>query len=143
VKEDDSGCFFLIIILAVFFAIIKFFNWVWEGITNWETLDTPYNYMAAFYYYIIAIPIKVGISIWGWLSLQSFTPYPNLNLSIGVLCVISYVVGIILIIRGLIKILDYFNYGAEVLFFLLIAPSIFGGAWFLLVALFSWFFALA
>ena len=142
-NDDDSGCFFLIIFIAVIIAIITFLSWCWEKVSNWQMLDTPYNYLAAFYYYIIAVPIKVGINIWGWLSLQFFTPYPNLNLSISVLGIVLYIIGINLIIRAVIKIFNHFDYDSGVIFLILIAPSILGGIWFILLALFNWFFAVA
>ena len=106
--------------------------------TNWELLDAPYNYIAGFYNYIILVPINAGGDIVNWLSIQSFTNYPNVNIIItvlGVLVCMALVIGMVIL---LIRLLDNFGKGILLLPFLLIIPATLGIAWYILSGVFNW-----
>ncbi len=140
VNSGGEG-FILAFICAIGYLIYHLFARAWEKVTNWQTLELPYNYIAAFYNYIVVMPIKAGIDISHWFDLQEFTKYPNLNTTITVLGVLIYVGSIIFIIRSITKILGYFGHEAKVLWLIFIAPSVLGGIWFIFLELSNWLFA--
>jgi hypothetical protein len=141
VNGGGGDGFILAFICAIGFLIYHLFVQAWGKVTNWYTFELPYNYIAAFYNYIVVIPIKLGVDISHWFDVQEFTKYPNLNTTITVLGVLVYICSIIFIISRSTRILEYLGYEAKTLWIIFFAPSILGGAWFLLVELFNWIFS--
>jgi len=138
IDNGGGALFFAIIFFGALYAIFSFFSWASETMTNWELLDAPYNYIAGFYNYIILVPINAGGDIVNWLSIQSFTNYPNVNIIItvlGVLVCMALVIGMVIL---LIRLLDNFGKGILLLPFLLIIPATLGIAWYILSGVFNW-----
>jgi hypothetical protein len=124
-------------------AFLAVYGWAEKNILNWQDLDMPYNYIAAFYYYVIGGVITGGVTIWDWLSLHTVTTYPNVNLSIAVVGVIFYVLVLFAITILLIRILWKFGLEANVLLYLFFSPAFLSGLWFVVLALYDWLFALS
>ena len=144
-SHDDSydWIFSLIIYGFVGAGLYALLNWGWEQATHWQTLEIPYKYIAIFYNYIIVIPAKNGLTLGNWLSSQEFTQYPNFNTVITGLGVVTYIFGLIFIVRVLMRALKYFDYESKIFWLILITPAVFGGIWFLLLELFQWITATA
>jgi glucan phosphoethanolaminetransferase (alkaline phosphatase superfamily) len=140
-RSSDSefgGVVAIAFVAGILYAIYSFFNWATEKATNWMLLDGPYNYIAAFYNYIILTPIKTGGDIAKWLDHQAFTQYPNVNFIIVIVGVLAYIILIISIIRLFIKLLEKFGNGILLLFLFLMTPAILSLVWFTALELVNW-----
>lgn len=131
---DASGLIFL----AVIGAFIYFVSWAIEKVSVWQSLDLPYNLVAGFYHYTVALPIQTGTKIWAWSSSQGFTQYPNLNLLISIILIVSIVLSILFLIN---KALDYFDFDLYHILLIMITPAVLGGFWYLLMLAFDWILA--
>jgi hypothetical protein len=58
-------------------------------ISNFQLQPTPINYCYGFYYFTVIYPFKFGLSTYHYIN-SSLTPYPNLNLVLGVLANLVY-----------------------------------------------------
>lgn len=134
-RDDDST--FLVFLLICLAALYKFVGWVSETLHNWETLTLPYKYIAAFYYYIVAIPIKGFSYIWEWGKGMSFTAYPNINLVINCALILIYSAALLSVIFLLSRALSGF------LKFLIIvlSPALVATLWYLVTSIYHWLIA--
>lgn len=123
------------IIGFIIIAIGFFMYWVWNTITSWQTLEGIYKYVAAYYYYVIAFPIEVGIDVYQWINSQSLTSYPNGNtiLSIG-----SVLLCVILAFYVILKIIKLARIPNWVLLSLIIGPAFLVLFWYLGSLIFEW-----
>lgn len=103
-----------------------FMYWVWNTITSWQTLEGIYKYVAAYYYYIIAFPIEVGIHVYQWIGSQSLTSYPNVNTILSIASVLLPVILAFYVISKLIKLAKIPNW---VLLYVVIGPALFALVW--------------
>lgn len=62
---------------------------VFPAINSYHLLTTPLNYCFGFYYFTVIFPFKFGLSTYNYVS-SSLTPYPNLNLVLGILATLVY-----------------------------------------------------
>jgi len=90
-SDEGFAIFFLVVIAVAGLILYGVVLWIWEQINNWISLELPYRFIALYYFCIIAMPIKVGCTIYEFLLNSNLTKWPNLNLIISVIGTASYV----------------------------------------------------
>lgn len=136
-KTEDVGIIGFAFILLLIGASLK---WLWNKIDQWYLLSSPYNYVAAFYNYIVLEPLRVFGYIWEWSQNAHFTKYSNLNMTISIALVFIYFVSVIVVLKAVYKNSEL---GKKILLVtptILITPFIFGLAWYLITTAFQWLF---
>lgn len=128
-----NGLFFLAAFGALFFAVF----WIWEKINNYAALSLPYKYIAVFYFVTIAVPLKFVGTIYSSVTAPGLTPWPNINLILGVALVVSYLASIFYALRFVSKKIED---GAGALAGIFILPAVFGLLWFVGAAILHWLF---
>lgn len=120
-------------------GVISGLNWLWEKVTNWQTLEVPYKYIAFFYNYTIVFFIQTLVKV--WILGSNLTQYPNLNIVISIVFSISYVF-IVLYVVGLLFKLGWRNNKRVDLYFvvILVSPCIFSIMWFFGSLIYMWLF---
>lgn len=140
-SSDDNGfsaVTLLFIASGVFSGFYKVFIWSIEKISNWETFSAPYSYMASFYHYVLVFPVRTSVDIKNWLFTQPFTEYPNINATISILGVLSYIFFLVAAVGFLIRFLDRFGSGVFMLLCFLFSPAAICLVWYFSVESFEW-----
>jgi len=125
----------LLIYAGIFFFLAKTFIWLTEKISNWESLDTPYNYIFAFYHYVLQIPIEFLGDKVSWIFSIHITSYPNLNIVINITIIITLLIFILIMFK---KILLIMNHTFKGFFILLLVPAFLCGIFFVFIEIYNW-----
>jgi len=127
--------------LAILGAIVW---WAWGMASTWNTLEQPYKYIAAYYYWIIVVPLKGFVPAWGYFASMQVSNFPNINLIIqlvlGVFGVLLYFFLLILglgVVGAILKACRLQRWWSTFLF----GPLVFAILWFLGAQLFNWLLA--
>jgi len=118
--------------------------WLWQKVNAWEPLAAPYNYISAFYYYVVVVPLKGFAFVWDWFQYSGLTPYPNLNLCFSVLGVVLYAYLLFKLFKFLVIVfvrLEGIGLKGKWLIGGLALPAVFAAFWFICSLLFSWLFS--
>lgn len=97
-------CVILVVLSWLFYTVAI------DILIRWPEANFPYNFILAFYYYTLAVPIISLVDVWQWLSFNAygFTQYNNLNRVLLVLAMATILIGflsvLVLITKGLRKI---------------------------------------
>jgi len=110
------------IIFTPIFLIFK----ILAILESWKDLEAPYNHLYTYYHYVLQIPAKTTLHQLEWLFKYPFTIYPNLNLLIRVLIVITTLILLISLLNRFLKLL-HLNWVQFIL--LLLSPIILGGVY--------------
>nr|WP_181716850.1 hypothetical protein [Psychrobacter sp.]QJS05502.1 hypothetical protein [Psychrobacter sp.] len=108
-------------------------------LSDWDSFETPYNYIGAFYYYTLTVPLLFVKTIWYRVTEVGFTQYPNINFLLGILVEFIYIViiaNIIYFISAVFKQITGKPKRKVVFYFFL--PALCGLFWFMLNLLISW-----
>lgn len=135
-KRLATGALVVIASSLLFFAL----RWLWDSLNNWQALDIPYRYCAAFYYYTIVVPLDVFAAIWKTLGEVSITPYPNLNICIAIAVALAMVFLVAWIITRTSLFLRRRKFGLLKQSTLVASPAIISLGYFLLSAGYAWLF---
>ncbi len=113
--------------------------WLWDVVSLWKHYGQPYGYIAAYYYYLIVVPLSFVADVWGVAS--DLTDYKNLNLVIGSVLVFLYVV-VVLPGALIASFLAFDRINIDRLWFPAIwGPAVFAGIWYLGSVALIWLFA--
>ncbi len=118
----------LYIPLASIIGLVWGLVWMWDKVTNWESLAFPYNYPAAFYNYTVVIPIKALIII--GVSCYNLTPHKKLGFILSVFSCLLYIVGIFSFFFLINKIGKKYNAGIIILL-IFVSPACLSLLWFI------------
>jgi len=125
----------LLVYGGIFYFLAETFIWLTEKISNWESLDTPYNYIFAFYHYILQIPIEFLVDKISWIFSINITSYSNLNIVINITIIITLLIFILMIFK---KILLIMNLTFKDFFILLLVPAFLCGILFVFIEIYNW-----
>lgn len=109
---------------------------------NWYSFGAPYNYIAAFYYYTLTVPLMFAKYIWYYVTEIGFTQYPNVNYLLGILAEIIYIIIIGIITYSISVIFNKITRKPKrkaILYFFL--PALCALMWFILSGVISWLLA--
>lgn len=123
--------------VAIFFLL----KWLMQFLMKWSILPAPYNLVAGFYYYTVAVPVHSFQFVWYTVNYNTIIPYPNINLILAWLAVIIYAVIVLKLISiGLSKL---YNFGIKprTVIKTFFAPLLFAALWALGVLIFEWLFS--
>lgn len=112
-------------------------------IEDWRTFGAPYKYVAAFYFYMITIPLDTATTLVYDIAGMGLTKYYNINRILGWLGLIAYIFGIgfiIFFIASIIKKVTYIPKRVSILFYFF-GPLIFIILWYVVSRIFAWVFA--
>lgn len=142
-QGDDllANLIFALIAIAIIVGIAGLILYLlFDFLSNWQSLDAPYNYAAGFYNYVIVKPCYVIKDALLFIYNYSFTSYLNMNLVIAtVLALIALAgVGFIAFQMAIRSIRGYSLLRISLVFFSL--PMFFGILWFLGSSLVNWLF---
>jgi len=107
-------------------------------INNYASLETPYNYIAEFYYYTLAVPLKAIPVLLKLIDTLTLTQYPNLNTMIILTSILGCLGAIGFLIRYVIM---TFGTVAAWVALLWAAPAVLAGVWYIVVAFVGWLMA--
>lgn len=121
-------------------AITSFFTYKFlVYLENWRYFEKPYNIIGAFYYYLLTVPLNYAKLIWYRVAKLGFTDYPNINLVLGILAELIYVVLICIIIYQVAVIFEKVTHKSKrkaIFYFFL--PALCALLWFLLTLAIEW-----
>lgn len=124
---------------AILWLLICGVLYLCELFSGWQTMAQPYKYVAAYYYYMMVLPLKWIINVWDYGS--SLTGYHNLNIIIGGIFVLSYVFAIIpLMMQICFEILKLFGIH-HLRFVIIFLPGILCLMWLACSSIIGWLFA--
>lgn len=106
---------------------------------SWQSFGAPYNYIAAFYYYTLTVPLMLVKYIWYYVTVVGFTKYPNINYLLGILAELIYILIIGIIIYYISAIYNKMTQKPKrrvILYFFL--PALCALIWFILRGIISW-----
>ncbi|WP_018016151.1 hypothetical protein [Teredinibacter turnerae] len=126
---------------ALIVATISGLVWLWEMVSNWQQLDAPYSFFAAFYYFVIVVPLKTFWIVWTTLDQLELTEFNNMNLTISVLGVVAYAVIFFLALRFVSKKIKHLGVGYLRQIGILLLPLLLAGAWWLFITVGNWLFS--
>lgn len=79
--EATIAGWFLVIVAVLCYILLPFYGSLLVAeISNFQLQPTPINYCYGFYYFTVIFPFKFGLT-----TINHITPYPNLNLVLGIL----------------------------------------------------------
>jgi hypothetical protein len=142
-SDTDSSGIIFIIFIGLLFALVWAINWIVNKVSQWESLETPYNYIGAFYYYIVVIPFDNIAELFKWIHEYKLTQYPNLNIVLIITIAILMLVISFMALKYMARFLKSIGCRFLHLFALLLAPALLGGAWFIIVETFNWLTAVS
>lgn len=66
-------------------AVLLALYWIWQTVTGYAALAPPYRWFAAYYYFVLVVPVSAASSVAGWF--MDATRWRNLN---SILAVASF-----------------------------------------------------
>lgn len=136
--------------IAVPFAILIFTGIALFSLYNllmylegWRSFEAPYNYISAFYYYTLTVPVSFAKVVWHQVVVEGFTLYPNVNYVLGFLAEFIYTMIIGTIIYIIALLISKITNGRKrnIVFYFLI-PALCALVWFVLGNISSWLLAI-
>lgn len=102
IKHNDGageGFVILFFLGTVCLMIYVGVSSLWNYLEHWHAYSAPYNYIAAFYYFVVhgfislfTFPYKLGVDFFDYLKWFDLTPYKNINLITSWFLKLSYIV---------------------------------------------------
>ena len=130
----------LILFAMVVGAVITTFKWV----ANWQSHSGVSQFAAAYYYFLVGLPLSLIPPIWSFFSSIYYTSYANLNfiLQIVIGCggVALYASILLAVVWATNKILKRFK-AQPVWLLIVLGPGLFSLLWWLFFAVVGWLFA--
>jgi hypothetical protein len=82
-RNLNAQIFFIIISsILIYHNYESLFSWI----SSWNSMDAPYKYSVAFFYYIVVIPFSAIPDVWDWMP----TNYKNINIIISAIASFFY-----------------------------------------------------
>lgn len=136
--DAPSGLGALIVAGVIIYAAA----WVLDGVINYQYLTAPYNYVAAFYYFSIIVPIKFVGDLYFFVAYSKVLPWPNINFILGLASVVFYIVSVFYVLIVLCGVLSRIIKAPAAIIVLLffISPLIFCVLWFVGGVTLEWLF---
>lgn len=101
--DDGAGALILLVLGTALVVVIGAVSWAWQQINDYSSLDAPYRFIASYYFYIVAVPIRFGGTLFSFLRSPGLTQYTNLNLIIALGGVMSYAAAIFVVLALLLR----------------------------------------
>ena len=137
---DEIAKPFGILLLVTAISLIAYNYLIY--LQKWHSFGAPYNYIAAFYYYTLTVPLMFSKYIWHYVTEVGFTQYPNANYVLGILAEIVYIIIIGIIIYSISLAYNKITHKPKrkaILYFFL--PALCALIWFILSGVISWLLA--
>lgn len=109
--------------LILFFGVCYLIAQVWNAIENWQLYEAPTKYVLFIYHYLIYEPLAFGKTIYDFLTVNTLTPFNNLNFVISWVFVIIYYLGLFWIYLKYVNLLKRIGY-KQYRFLILLSPAI-------------------
>jgi len=137
-SDREAIAFALIAALA---GIVYGIYSLYEYLHSWPSFSEPYNFIGAFYYYSIVVPIDSFIMVWYKLQEYELTIYPNVNFIVSLLGIIAYAFLVKSVLQLSMFLLAKLRVKLRYVVLLMFLPAVISLFWYLGNLFLSWLFA--